>query len=122
MLNKIMFLRWIARILIIVAILMMVMLSMDAFDGEGTFGEKLTGLFMHNIPVLILIAVLIIAWKKELAGGILLIVLSAGMMIWFHSFTGNPGSLIVILPFVIAGILFILADYLTKKKGRNIVF
>ena len=117
MTNKIMYVRWIARILLIAAILLMMMFSMDMIGSTLPLGEKLTGLFMHNIPTLILIAVLIIAWKKELAGGILLIILSLGMMIWFRSFKGNPGSLIVVLPFLISGVLFIIAHYLTEKKS-----
>ena len=34
------------------------------------------GFLIHNIPVLILIGILIVAWKKEFAGGLAFIALS----------------------------------------------
>lgn len=112
-------LRWVARITLIAAIIFMMMFSADVFEGEGTFGEKLTGLFMHNIPSLILMALLVIAWKRELAGGILLVVASLVMMFWFGSFSENSGSFIVVLPFLISGILFLIAYYFSGKKSKG---
>jgi hypothetical protein len=93
------------------------MFSFDVFAGDESFGKKLLGLIIPNIPVVILLVILIIAWKRELAGGVLFIVASISGTIFFHSFTGNPGSLIVISPFLFAGILFILHSVL---YGKNI--
>jgi hypothetical protein len=88
------------------------MFSLDAFDGEESIGNKLLGFFIHNIPVLILVAILIISWKRELAGGILFIATSLFGTVFFHSFSGNPGSLVVIAPFLVTGVLFILHSVL----------
>lgn len=99
---------WIPRILTIVAILFMLMFSFDVFGGNESLGRKLLGFLMHNIPVLILIGVLIIAWKWEIFGGVLFIVAFVASCFLFRSFSGNPGSLIVTTPFLITGILFIL--------------
>ena len=107
---------WIPRILTILSILFMTMFSLDAFGGNESFGAKMLGFLIHNIPVLILIAILIIAWKWEVEGGALFIIASIVGFIYFHSFSGNPGSLIVIAPFLIVGILFILHYVL---YGRN---
>jgi uncharacterized membrane protein len=101
----------------ILAILFMLMFSFDVFEGDSTFGEKLVGFLMHNIPALILTAILILAWKKELWGGLLLIIVSLAFMIWFRAFTTNKSSLIVIAPFVLAGILFIFS-YFEGKKAK----
>lgn len=103
---------WIPRILTMLAILFMTMFSLDSFGGNETFGAKMLGFFIHNIPVLILIAILIIAWKWEVTGGTLFIIASIVGFIYFHSFSGNPGSLVVIAPFSIVGILFILHSVL----------
>jgi prepilin signal peptidase PulO-like enzyme (type II secretory pathway) len=99
---------WIPRILTILSILFMTMFSFDVFGGNESFGMKMLGFLIHNIPVLILIAILIIAWKWEAAGGALFILASITGTLFFHSFSGNPGSLIVISPFLLTGILFIL--------------
>jgi hypothetical protein len=109
-------LQWFPRILMILAILFMVMFSFDVFEGENTFGEKLIGFLMHNIPVLILTAILILAWKKELWGGLLIVIVSLAFMIWFHSFTTNKASLIIMTPFLLAGILFIISYFSNKKR------
>ena len=45
-------------------------MSLDIFDGDYGFWGTILGLFMHNIPALILLAVLIISWKREIVGGI----------------------------------------------------
>jgi prepilin signal peptidase PulO-like enzyme (type II secretory pathway) len=86
----------------------MTVFSFDVFGGEESFGLKMIGFLIHNIPVLILVAVLIIAWRWEMAGGVLFILASISGTVFFHSFSGNPGSLIVIAPFLLAGLLFIL--------------
>jgi hypothetical protein len=99
---------WLPRILTILAILFMTMFSFDAFDGNESFATKMLGFLMHNIPVLILLVILVIAWKWEVAGGILFILASISGTLFYHSFLGNPGSLIVIAPFLLTGILFIL--------------
>jgi hypothetical protein len=43
----------------------------------------------------------------------ILLFIAAG--IFFNSFSGNPGSLIIIAPFAIAGIIFIVHHVLSTK-------
>lgn len=107
---------WIPRVLGIIAILFMMMFSLDCFGEGESFRTQMTCLFMHNIPALICIAALILAWKRELPGGILFILVFIAASIFFGSFTGNFGSLIVITPFLLIGILFIIYYYKTRPK------
>jgi hypothetical protein len=109
---------WIPRVLAIVSILFMGMFSLDVFGGDESFGMKMLGFLIHNIPVLIVTAILVIAWKWESAGGILFIVAFLTGTFFFHSFSGNPGSIIVIAPFLIIGILFILHGFLYPLKKK----
>jgi len=108
---------WVPRIFTVLALLFMLMFSFDVFEENGPMGRKLLGFLMHNIPVLILVVVLIIAWKWELVGGIFFIVAFIVSCFFFHSFSGNPGSLIVTIPFLITGILFIIHHYLYGKNS-----
>ncbi len=110
---------WAPRILAILAILFMMMFSMDCFEMGGR--DAWICLVMHNIPAFIIIAVLIIAWKWELIGGILFVVAFFAAGIFFKSFTSNPASLIVIAPFLLVGILFIVNYflYLGKKESYD---
>ena len=61
---------WTPRILSIIFILFLALFSLDIFEGNYGFWGTVLGLFMHNIPALILLAVLIISWKREIVGGI----------------------------------------------------
>jgi len=45
-------------------------MSLDVFDMNLGFWGTMLGLFMHNIPALVLLVVLLISWKYEIVGGI----------------------------------------------------
>ena len=107
---------WIPRIITIFAILFMAMFSLDVFEGNQPLQKKLLGLLMHNIPALILTGILIIAWRWEKVGGALLIIGGCAGCVLFKVFSGNFGALIVMSPFFISGLLFILHDTLQKGK------
>ena len=111
-------LQWVARVLAIVSILVLMVFSLDVFEGEGSLMKKLTGFLVHNIPALILIIALILSWKYEIAGGLVFIASFAGLGIFFKSFSGNFGSLVIITPFLIIGILFILHHFLATGKKQ----
>ena len=64
------FIYWAPRILSIIFILFLALFSLDVFEGNYGFWETIAGLFMHNIPAMILLIVLIISWKREIVGGI----------------------------------------------------
>jgi prepilin signal peptidase PulO-like enzyme (type II secretory pathway) len=113
MISKILY--WFPRILTIVSLLFMIMFSFDVFGGDDSFGSKMLGFMVHNIPVFILIIILIVAWKWEAAGGALFILASICGTVFFHSFSGNPGSLLVIAPFLLTGILFLLHSVLFER-------
>ncbi|MGC1389619.1 MAG: hypothetical protein WA816_01145 [Bacteroidales bacterium] len=117
MISKILY--WFPRILAIFSILFMTMFSFDVFGGNESFGMQLLGFLMHNIPVIILIIILIIAWKWEIPGGVLFILASISGTVFFHSFSGNPGSLIVIAPFLMTGLLFIVHNVLYPESKKE---
>ena len=108
---------WTPRILGILAILFMMMFSMDCFGENETLKNQLICLFMHNIPAFVCVVVLIIAWKWELIGGVIFILAFFAGTIHFNSFSGNWASLIVISPFLLIGILFIVYHYRKKEKA-----
>jgi hypothetical protein len=62
------FLFWTPRVLSIILIIFLTLFSLDIFGNGYSFWEIVLGLFMHNIPSVILIIILIISWKKEIVG------------------------------------------------------
>lgn len=74
--NKLLF--WTPRIFGIIFILFLIMFSLDVFEPGLTVWQIVIGLFMHNIPALFLLIVLIISWKYEIVGGIVFVL--AGLL------------------------------------------
>lgn len=104
---------WTPRILAILAILFMMIFSLDCFEGEAK--KVLICLAMHNIPAFIIIIVLVIAWKYELIGGVLFVAIFFAGSIFFNAFGENPAAFIVMVPFLLTGILFIFHSWSVKQ-------
>jgi len=64
------FIYWTPRILSIIFICFLALFSLDVISPELNFWQIVVGLFMHNIPVFVLLIVLLISWKREIVGGI----------------------------------------------------
>lgn len=118
------FVYWTPRILSILFLLFLVIFSFDVFESCNGFFQCAFYLFMHNIPVLILLAVLLISWKHEIVGGIGFIL--AGLLYSCISIIrvmmSNPvewymlsWSLIIAGPAFFIGILFLM-NWHKKKK------
>ena len=115
---------WIARICCIVAILFVSMFALDSFE-EGTLLQKLAAFGMHMIPSFVLALVLLLAWKYELTGGIIFILIGIGMAPFIYNPNFDRAQSIAVglqvlaminLPFVIIGGLFIYSYYLLKIR------
>lgn len=117
---------WMPRIICILAILFVSLFALDAFAPGLTIWQQLGAFIMHLIPSFVLLAFLIVAWKWELIGGIILAV--TGLVMSPFIFMVNHGRnhfsigaslgivLMVTFPFVVVGILFIISHNLKKKK------
>ncbi len=124
--------RWAARIMLILAIAFISLFAIDAFSGQAGLGQKILNFLLHMIPSFVLIIILIIAWKHELAGGILtaLVGLATAVFIFSrnHQVRRVSAGLLpashtlqivatVALPFVIVGLLFIISFFLHRPKS-----
>ena len=109
---------WFPRILAILSILFLLLFSFDSFGGDVPPGKQILGFLMHNIPVFGLIIILVIAWKYEVIGGALFIIAFIALGIFFKSTSGNPASLIIIAPLLLAGAMFILHDVLSSRSRQ----
>ena len=119
-------LRIIAKVIgIIVAVFFLVMVIADAqgaITSETFKGITLEWLFIL-IPVIIVLAAFLVAWRWELPGGILLIpaYLILSFSPSFHSlfYKDEPqfywGMFYFAAPFLVAGVLFIAAAWLSKR-------
>jgi hypothetical protein len=117
------FIYWTPRILSIMFLLFLAVFSLDIFDMNLDFWGTILGLFMHNIPVFILAAVLWISWKHEIVGGIAFIlagmlyvasILARILMNTPHQWIILSWTMIIAGPAFLIGILFII-NWIRKK-------
>lgn len=112
---------WTPRIVAIMLIVFLAMFSLDVITPEATIWQILAGMFMHNIPVFILTAVLVVAWKYEWVGGVVFILagvayiaLSVSSQItWYQALSW---SMILAGPAFIVGGLFLASWFMKTRK------
>jgi len=116
--NKLIY--WTPRILGIIFILFLMMFSLDTLQPGLTIWQIIIGLFMHNLPALILLIFLIISWKHEIVGGIvfiltgllyILLLATSSHFEWFMLIW----SLTISGPAFLIGILFLINWFLKKN-------
>jgi len=61
---------WTPRILAILFIIFLALMSLDVFSPGLNFWQTIKALLIHNIPVFILLAILLVSWKYEIIGGV----------------------------------------------------
>ena len=117
--NKFIF--WTPRIISILFVIFLALFSLDIFDGNYGFWGTIVGLFMHNIPAIILFVVIIISWKYEIVGGIAFIL--AGIFYIFMLLMNRQlewymllWSLTIAGPSILVGILFLIGWKQKRKK------
>jgi len=115
------FIYWTPRILSIIFICFIALFSLDVFGNNYGFWGTALAFLMHNIPTIILIAILIISWKYEIVGGVAFIL--AGLL-YILTLAMNPQfewymiswSVIIAGPAFLIGILFLVGWF---KKRKN---
>lgn len=117
------FVYWTPRILSIMLIGLLAMLSFDVISEEHTIWEILLGLFMHNIPTLILLIALIISWKHEVVGGIIFGLagfLYIGLLIYnrVEIYTLLEMAATLSIPAFLISILFLVNWYKKDKASK----
>ncbi len=116
---------WLPRIICILAILFISLFAADVFAPELTIWQQLGAFIIHLIPSFVLLAFLIVAWKWEYIGGIIFIIIGFGLspIVFVHNYKMNHSIwmslgiiLMITIPFVVVGILFIISHNMKKKN------
>lgn len=103
------FIYWTPRILSILFILFLSLFSLDVIQPGLSAWEIVAGLFMHNIPSLVLLIILIISWKYEIVGGVVFILAGLAYIV-MTILGGTPWYLAVSWGMIIAGPAFLIGS------------
>ena len=114
---------WTPRILSIIFICFLFLMSLDVFDLGLNFWQTVAAFFMHSLPALFLLIVLVISWKYEIVGGVVFIL--AGL-VYIALITRNKFEWYYLswaiqisgVAFVI-GALFLMGWFKKNKKSQN---
>jgi hypothetical protein len=122
------FLHWTPRILSILAILFISMFALDSFGPELTIWQQIASFLMEMMPSFILAIILIFAWKREFAGGVIFLLIGIGTspLIFIHNYSSNQSLwltlglvLMICFPFFVVGILFLLSYFRNKRELKK---
>jgi len=113
---------WTPRVFTLFFAIFLSLFALDVFNSGYPLWKIPIALFMHLIPVFIILGVLLLSWKWEWVGGIVYIVLGFYYLLKMWNGRHIETLLIISLPLFILGILFLigwlfrkdLADY--KKE------
>jgi len=126
--TSVLIVHWIPRVLCMLAIMLVSIFALDSFSPDRTFWQNIGAFMIHMIPSFVLLAILIVAWKWELAGGIVLTLtgLVLSVLVYIHNFKMNHSVgksigviLIITFPFIVAGVLFIVSHYLKRHSLKT---
>jgi hypothetical protein len=108
---------WTPRVLGILFTAFLSVFALDVF-GEGYgFWETMLALVMHLVPTMIVLTALVIAWRWEALGGILLIALGVWYLTSWPHFHWSA-YLVIAGPLILTGGLF-LADWAYRARLRR---
>lgn len=124
---------WTPRVLSILFICFLTMFSFDVIEPGRSVREIALAFLMHNIPSIVLIILLVIAWRKEIVGAVSYFgagLMYVGFVIYnvinsrLPWYIGITWSITIAGPAFIIGILFLInwrkrKDDMVKKFDNN---
>jgi len=101
-------LTWTSRMLGLFFIAFVSVFALDVFGQGYGKGELLLALFVHLIPSFLLVAALVVSWRKPDVGGAFFIALGVVSVFFFHTYRDFFSFGLITLPALIIGALFLL--------------
>ncbi len=110
---------WAARILALAFALFISIFAMDVFNEGHGFWKTLLGLFIHLLPTIIVLAVLLLAWHKAVAGGIFYVLLAITYIVLAWGKSHWTAYALIAGPLMVMGILFFIGGYQKNKPVHD---
>jgi hypothetical protein len=108
---------WSPRILAIAFAVFISIFALDAFGENHGFWPTALAFSIHMIPTMIVVAILIAAWRWEWVGAVVYALLTAIYLWWGLPRRPLLGVLMIAIPLLVIAGLF-LADWIERAKLR----
>ena len=109
------FMHWLPRVLALAGAIFLALVAFDVFGSDAGIWEELLCFLIHLAPTYVILTALIVAWRWELLGGILFIVLGLLFVLMFPDEDWLTFA-ITTVPSVVVGILFIVDWYQGREE------
>ena len=98
---------WAPRIAAITIIIFVGLFSLDVFEEEASPFELLSGFLIHNIPSIVMLLLLIFAWKRPAVGFVAFLVVAILFALFFvRNLEMLPNLLLFVFPLLLIAGLF----------------
>jgi hypothetical protein len=98
---------WAPRIAALLIIIFVGLFSLDVFETSAPPLEVLAGFLIHNIPSLVMLLLLIFAWKRPVVGFVAFLIAAAAFAAFFvRDIYALPNLLLFVLPILLVASLF----------------
>jgi hypothetical protein len=113
---------WAPRIAAILIILFVGLFSLDVFDTQASPLELLGGFLIHNIPSIVMLVLLILAWKRPAVGFWAFLAAGALFAVFFvRSIYALPNLLMFVFPILlIAGLFYADWKWLNAQSAAQV--
>ena len=102
--------KWTSRILAILYTLSFTLLAFDVFGHGYTWQEILLALFLHMIPVILLVVATIVAWRRPSLGGVWFMFLGLVSVFFFNTHQDLITFMLISFPAFFIGSLLLWLD------------
>jgi hypothetical protein len=98
---------WAPRLAAILIIFFVSLFSLDVFEMDAPPLELLGGFLMHSIPSIIMLVLLIFAWKRPAVGFVAFLIAAVLFAVFFvRSIYALPNLLLFVIPILLVAFLF----------------
>ncbi len=115
--NKI--LLWLPRLLSIALVGLLSLFSLDVFEQQSVWYLLLLGFFIHNIPVVLLVIIICLSWKKPFIGAVAFTLSGALYSVYMliqNGLSSWTAILTLGLPSIIVGVLYYVSYRVVGKS------
>jgi len=97
-------------------ILFLLLFSFDVFGMEGGAFEKIGGFLVHAAPSIAMAVLLGVFWNRPFVSGWVFIGAAVFLTLFFNTYVRAENFLMISLPALLSGVLFLLASKTGKIK------
>lgn len=98
---------WAPRVAAILIILFLSLFSLDVFEQDGSPVELLGGFLIHNIPSILMLILLVVAWQRPVVGFAAFLIAAAAFALFFvRNIYALPNLVLFVFPILLIASLF----------------